>query len=92
LFGKSSVLESLVQKDFLPLGSGIITRHPLILQLIHEAPGTAEHVYFQHTGKKMWTNFDQMPKEIEDETDRLCGKDRGISSVPIRLRVLRRMC
>jgi hypothetical protein len=32
---KSSVLESLVQKDFLPRGSGIVTRRPLILQLIH---------------------------------------------------------
>lgn len=31
--GKSSVLESLVGKDFLPRGSGIVTRRPLILQL-----------------------------------------------------------
>ena len=33
--GKSSVLESFVGKDFLPRGSGIVTRRPLILQLIH---------------------------------------------------------
>ncbi|CEL93330.1 unnamed protein product [Vitrella brassicaformis CCMP3155] len=31
--GKSSVLESLVGRDFLPRGTGIITRRPLILQL-----------------------------------------------------------
>ncbi|CAH1426923.1 unnamed protein product [Lactuca virosa] len=31
--GKSSVLESVVGKDFLPRGSGIVTRHPLVLQL-----------------------------------------------------------
>lgn len=31
--GKSSVLESLVGRDFLPRGSGIVTRRPLILQL-----------------------------------------------------------
>lgn len=31
--GKSSVLESLVGRDFLPRGPGIVTRRPLILQL-----------------------------------------------------------
>ncbi|KHJ45264.1 dynamin family protein [Trichuris suis] len=34
--GKSSVLEAFVGKDFLPRGSGIVTRRPLILQLIHD--------------------------------------------------------
>ncbi|KAJ1523237.1 hypothetical protein ONE63_001119 [Megalurothrips usitatus] len=33
--GKSSVLESLVQRSFLPRGTGIVTRCPLILQLLH---------------------------------------------------------
>ncbi|VDN51836.1 unnamed protein product [Dracunculus medinensis] len=33
--GKSSVLEGIVGRDFLPRGSGIITRRPLILQLIN---------------------------------------------------------
>jgi len=32
--GKSSVLENLVGRDFLPRGSGIVTRRPLLLQLI----------------------------------------------------------
>ena len=34
--GKSSVLENLVGKDFLPRGSNIVTRRPLILQLINQ--------------------------------------------------------
>lgn len=33
--GKSSVLENIVGKDFLPRGAGIVTRRPLILQLIN---------------------------------------------------------
>lgn len=33
--GKSSVLENLVGRDFLPRGSNIVTRRPLILQLNH---------------------------------------------------------
>ena len=32
--GKSSVLENLVGRDFLPRGAGIVTRVPLIMQLI----------------------------------------------------------
>ncbi|KAF1363419.1 hypothetical protein EJ07DRAFT_162692 [Lizonia empirigonia] len=35
--GKSSVLENIVGRDFLPRGSGIVTRRPLILQLINRA-------------------------------------------------------
>ena len=33
--GKSSVLESLVGRDFLPRNAGICTRRPLVLQLTH---------------------------------------------------------
>ncbi|KAJ5148600.1 Vacuolar protein sorting-associated protein 1 [Penicillium atrosanguineum] len=36
--GKSSVLENIVGRDFLPRGSGIVTRRPLILQLINKTP------------------------------------------------------
>jgi dynamin 1-like protein len=33
--GKSSVLENIVGRDFLPRGQGIVTRRPLVLQLIN---------------------------------------------------------
>ena len=33
--GKSSVLESLVGQSILPRGTGIVTRRPLIMQLIY---------------------------------------------------------
>ncbi|XP_026094808.1 dynamin-1-like protein isoform X1 [Carassius auratus] len=36
--GKSSVLESLVGRDLLPRGTGIVTLRPLILQLVHVDP------------------------------------------------------
>ena len=42
--GKSSVLEAIVGRDFLPRGQGIVTRRPLILQLVHLAdPGGREY-------------------------------------------------
>ncbi|KYK58649.1 vacuolar sorting protein 1 [Drechmeria coniospora] len=36
--GKSSVLENIVGRDFLPRGAGICTRRPLVLQLINRPP------------------------------------------------------
>ena len=82
--GKSSVLESLVQKDFLPRGSGIVTRRPLILQLIHS--NGEEYATFLHLPDKKFTNFDEVRKEIEDETERVCHQ-RGVTDVPINLKV-----
>eukprot|EP00578_Thalassiosira_sp_NH16_P001030 CAMPEP_0181136174 /NCGR_PEP_ID=MMETSP1071-20121207/33043_1 /TAXON_ID=35127 /ORGANISM="Thalassiosira sp., Strain NH16" /LENGTH=335 /DNA_ID=CAMNT_0023222867 /DNA_START=42 /DNA_END=1049 /DNA_ORIENTATION=- len=37
--GKSSVLESVVGRSFLPRGTGIVTRRPLVLQLFNTAVG-----------------------------------------------------
>lgn len=82
--GKSSVLENFVGRDFLPRGSGIVTRRPLILQLCHSQQ---EYGEFQHARGKIFTDFDQIRKEIEDETDRCTGKNKGISPIPINLRV-----
>lgn len=41
--GKSSVIESLVGKSFLPRGTGIVTRVPLILQLVYCPKDDREH-------------------------------------------------
>ncbi|XP_058117233.1 dynamin isoform X3 [Anopheles coustani] len=82
--GKSSVLENFVGRDFLPRGSGIVTRRPLILQLIN---GNVEFGEFLHQKGKKFTNFDEIRQEIEAETDRVTGSNKGISNVPINLRV-----
>uniref|UniRef100_A0A182QYT8 Dynamin n=1 Tax=Anopheles farauti TaxID=69004 RepID=A0A182QYT8_9DIPT len=82
--GKSSVLENFVGRDFLPRGSGIVTRRPLILQLIN---GTVEFGEFLHQKGKKFTNFDEIRGEIEAETDRVTGSNKGISNIPINLRV-----
>ncbi|XP_030599178.1 dynamin-1a isoform X10 [Archocentrus centrarchus] len=82
--GKSSVLENFVGKDFLPRGSGIVTRRPLVLQLMN-AP--TEYAEFLHCKGKKFTDFDEVRQEIEAETDRVTGANKGISPVPINLRV-----
>ncbi|XP_078812433.1 dynamin-1a isoform X9 [Oryzias latipes] len=82
--GKSSVLENFVGKDFLPRGSGIVTRRPLVLQLMNSP---TEHAEFLHCKGKKFTDFDEVRQEIEAETDRVTGANKGISPVPINLRV-----
>ncbi|XP_005930164.1 dynamin-1a isoform X2 [Haplochromis burtoni] len=82
--GKSSVLENFVGKDFLPRGSGIVTRRPLVLQLMNSPTEFAE---FLHCKGKKFTDFDEVRQEIEAETDRATGANKGISPVPINLRV-----
>ncbi|XVE85490.1 hypothetical protein DITRI_Ditri17bG0094800 [Diplodiscus trichospermus] len=84
--GKSSVLESVVGRDFLPRGSGIVTRRPLVLQL-HKTESGAEYAEFLHAPKKRFTDFAAVRKEIADETDRITGKTKQISNVPIHLSI-----
>ncbi|XP_050962799.1 dynamin-3 isoform X3 [Labeo rohita] len=82
--GKSSVLENFVGRDFLPRGSGIVTRRPLILQLVNNK---AEYAEFLHCKGRKFVDFDEVRQEIEAETDRITGSNKGISPIPINLRV-----
>ncbi|XP_026208208.1 dynamin-2a isoform X1 [Anabas testudineus] len=82
--GKSSVLENFVGRDFLPRGSGIVTRRPLILQLVNNK---AEYAEFLHCKGKKFVDFDEVRAEIEAETDRITGSNKGISPIPINLRI-----
>ncbi|XP_041113030.1 dynamin-1-like protein isoform X3 [Polyodon spathula] len=110
--GKSSVLESLVGKDMLPRGTGVVTRRPLILQLVNLSPEdrrkaageendpntwkngrlykgveSEEWGKFLHTKNKIYTDFDEIRQEIENETERITGNNKGISAEPIHLKI-----
>ncbi|XP_060632790.1 dynamin-1-like protein isoform X4 [Anolis sagrei] len=98
--GKSSVLESLVGRDLLPRGTGIVTRRPLILQLVHVSAedrrktagdengvDAEEWGKFLHTKNKLYTDFDEIRQEIESETERISGNNKGISPEPIHLKI-----
>ncbi|XP_056161792.1 phragmoplastin DRP1E isoform X1 [Syzygium oleosum] len=85
--GKSSVLESIVGRDFLPRGSGIVTRRPLVLQLHKTEDGAPEYAEFLHLPKRRFSDFALVRKEIQDETDRVTGRSKQISPVPIHLSI-----
>ncbi|GME22241.1 hypothetical protein GTA08_BOTSDO13386 [Neofusicoccum parvum] len=105
--GKSSVLENIVGRDFLPRGSGIVTRRPLVLQLINVPSDSdkpeGDEVHIPHTpasvasqdewgeflhipGKKFY-DFGEVRREIENETARIAGNNKGINRQPINLKI-----
>ncbi|KAJ8645561.1 hypothetical protein MRB53_007309 [Persea americana] len=88
--GKSSVLEALVGRDFLPRGSDICTRRPLVLQLVHtprRGEEDAEWGEFLHLPGKRFVDFGAIRKEIQAETEREAGGNKGVSDKQIRLKV-----
>ncbi|CAG2111785.1 unnamed protein product, partial [Medioppia subpectinata] len=85
--GKSSVLESIVGRDFLPRGSGIVTRRPLVLQLISDKNNTKPFGEFLHSPGKRFYNFHEIRDEITAETKREVKESTGVSSKPINLKI-----
>lgn len=111
--GKSSVLENIVGREFLPRGTGIVTRRPLVLQLINRRDKQDNHLTpaekaqikpkteegnpsedsdqewgeFLHLPGKRYFCFDDIRREIVRATDATAGKNSGISSAPINLRI-----
>ncbi|KAG6379210.1 Dynamin central region-domain-containing protein [Boletus reticuloceps] len=92
--GKSSVLENIVGRDFLPRGTGIVTRRPLVLQLNHR-PATppqpnaneAEWGEFLHLPGEKFYDFNKIRAEIIRDTEAKTGRNAGISPQPINLRI-----
>lgn len=118
--------ENTVGKDFLPRGTGIVTRRPLILQLVnipsneqpqrttqtsdYSTPSSFEfggviasevqpHTRtskptqyeewgeFLHIPGQRFYDFSQIRHEIESETSRIAGNNKGINRVPINLKI-----
>ncbi|PQQ12281.1 dynamin-related protein 3A [Prunus yedoensis var. nudiflora] len=89
--GKSSVLEALVGRDFLPRGSEICTRRPLVLQLLQtkrNPDGTdEEYGEFLHVPGTRFHDFSEIRREIQRETDREAGGNKGVTDKQIRLKI-----
>ncbi|KAG4144825.1 hypothetical protein ERO13_D05G063100v2 [Gossypium hirsutum] len=89
--GKSSVLEALVGRDFLPRGCDICTRRPLVLMLENRSPNSdddrIEWGEFRHLPGRRFYDFSQIRREIEAETEREAGCNKGVSENQIRLKI-----
>ncbi|ODM87039.1 Dynamin-A, partial [Orchesella cincta] len=84
--GKSSVLENLVGQPFLPRGSGIVTRCPIVLRMIL-TPGNDTWCEFFHKPNEKFDDFRKVEQEIISRTDEIAGTDFGITSESIKITI-----
>ncbi|KAL5785924.1 hypothetical protein ACOSQ2_008316 [Xanthoceras sorbifolium] len=90
--GKSSVLEALVGRDFLPRGCDICTRRPLALMLENRPRKKAdddgrEWAEFRHLPGRRFYDFATVREEIMAETNKEAGANKGVSDKQIRLKI-----
>ena len=81
--GKSSLLESIAGLNFLPRGSGIVTRRPLELRMICASVQEPYFVFPKDYPNDKLTNPDQVRSIIEQLTDQGAGSSKNISDNPI---------
>lgn len=75
-----------IQGRLSPFSSPIpIPKIPISIPKIPISP--PEYAEFLHCKSRKFTDFDEVRQEIEAETDRVTGTNKGISPVPINLRV-----
>lgn len=96
--GKSSVLEALVGFDFLPRGSGIVTRCPIVIEMMHvkasepmpeSVPGDAYVMFLSRPGE-LFTDMEVVRTEISAQMEKVAGSSKGISPTPVIMRVFSR--
>ena len=81
--GKSSLLESVAGLNFLPRGSGIVTRRPLELRMVRSGVSTPYFVFPKDYKDKKFTDPEEVRRVIERLTDKTAGDNKNISEVPI---------
>lgn len=100
--GKSSVLESIVGFDFLPRGSGVVTRSPILIQLnklkttrsisplddsTDAAAAPERWVEFIHAPNKKFVVEKDIQAEIIAETERVAGKNKRLTPTALIMKV-----
>ena len=89
-------MESIIGKEFLPKGTGIAPRRPIIIQLFYKEEATTMYAEFVHKkgiqkkiyfSGKHFVDFEEVREEIEADTSRVAGGNKAISNLPIILKI-----
>ena len=87
--GKSSVIESLVGKTFLPRGTGMKTQTPIFVRMHQSPAGSEEKVVFRPDSNNQTemalTDLNQVRAEIEKRTERMTRNSKNINKEAIQL-------
>jgi hypothetical protein len=69
--------------NFLPRGSGIVTRRPLELRMIKSTNEVPYFTFPVDFPEMKFEDPNQVTKTIEELTDKVAGGNKGISEIPI---------
>lgn len=81
--GKSSLLEAICGLNFLPRGTGIVTRRPLELRMVRAEVAAPYFTFPQDFGDKRFTACQEIVATIEALTDRETQHTKTVSPKPI---------
>ncbi|EAR82319.1 dynamin central region family protein (macronuclear) [Tetrahymena thermophila SB210] len=93
--GKSSLLEQIVQIDFLPRGTGVVTRCPLEIRLIEVSnygKNFKPFAYFFEERNITYDDFEEVKQRIEIITKELAGEGKKIVDETITLTIFQTNC
>lgn len=85
--GKSSVLEHIAGKDFLPRGQGIVTRRPVIIQKLVDSSAQADYCLLDQYPNKRITDFEFVRGFLQEKMDEAARSQLGISSEPVVVKI-----
>lgn len=85
--GKSSVLEHIAGKDFLPRGQGIVTRRPVIIQKLIDPTANQDYAILADFPNQRITDFEVVRNSLQQKMDEAARSELGISSDPVVVKI-----
>ncbi len=64
-----------------------MTRRPIIIQLVNTPSAQQEWIEFGHKPEQTYLDFFKAREEIDLDTERVCGKNKDISNIPLIVKV-----
>lgn len=84
--GKSSLLEQLIGKEFLPKGEGIVTRTPIMIQVVNNSK--INGIEARVDGEpEVHTDFKNLQASIVARTEKIAGGFKNVSNTPIVIKI-----
>jgi len=85
--GKSSVLEHIAGKDFLPRGQGIVTRRPVIIQKLVDSSSPADYALLDQYPNKRITDFEFVRNYLQEKMNEAARTDLGVATEPVVVKI-----
>ena len=83
--GKSSVLEHIIGREFLPRGQGIVTRRPVIIQKIVDPKISRDQLFMNDSPV---SSYEQLSKLLFESMEQASRSGDGITAEPVIVKMI----